>query len=57
MIVAVTGDAVSISVDTGTDGYGGPDVLDDLCRRARELYRLSLHDHLDELGDHACDTT
>jgi hypothetical protein len=26
-----------------------------LCRRARELYRLALHDHLDEQhGEHTC---
>jgi hypothetical protein len=54
VIVAISGDEIAVSLDTG-HGYDGPDVTDDLCRRARELYRLALHDHLDEQqGEHTC---
>jgi hypothetical protein len=51
VIVAITGDDISVSLDTG-HGYDGPDVTLDLVNRCRELYRLALADHAHFLGEH-----
>jgi hypothetical protein len=46
------GTEVTAELDDDQPGYPGPDVLDDMCSRARDLFRNTLADQAHSQTDH-----
>lgn len=46
------GDDLSVTLDTDEPGYSGPDPLEDMCARARDLFRLALADFTHRSAEH-----